>query len=170
MEQPIVKSIDAAVWSHAVTELRLALLAALDVLPDCDNPHADDVIKQARRAIKETVNRSMSDQARCSLCGEPMPAGEEMFNYHGYSGPCPKPPDESLPISNEEATSVLAQLLSETLVLFEQEQCHVDWLRVQALRLALRHLSTVPVHPVIGSGNQATKAERAGATRRSAAP
>lgn len=28
----------------------------------------------------------------CKLCGEPMPAGEEMFNYHGYSGPCPKPP------------------------------------------------------------------------------
>lgn len=30
--------------------------------------------------------------AKCQLCGEPMPAGEEMFNYHGYSGPCPKPP------------------------------------------------------------------------------
>lgn len=28
----------------------------------------------------------------CELCGEPMPAGEEMFKYHGYSGPCPKPP------------------------------------------------------------------------------
>jgi hypothetical protein len=28
----------------------------------------------------------------CKLCGEPMPEGEEMFNYHGYSGPCPKPP------------------------------------------------------------------------------
>ena len=28
----------------------------------------------------------------CQLCGESMPAGEEMFNYHGYSGPCPKPP------------------------------------------------------------------------------
>lgn len=28
----------------------------------------------------------------CRLCGEPMPPGEEMFNYHGYSGPCPKPP------------------------------------------------------------------------------
>lgn len=26
----------------------------------------------------------------CGLCGEPMPEGEEMFNYHGYSGPCPK--------------------------------------------------------------------------------
>lgn len=31
-------------------------------------------------------------EARCSLCGEPMPAGEEMFKYHGYSGDCPKPP------------------------------------------------------------------------------
>ena len=28
---------------------------------------------------------------RCQLCGEPMPAGEEMFKYHGYSGNCPKP-------------------------------------------------------------------------------
>ncbi len=28
----------------------------------------------------------------CELCGELMPAGEEMFNYHGYSGLCPKPP------------------------------------------------------------------------------
>jgi len=24
--------------------------------------------------------------------GEPMPQGEQMFKYHGYSGPCPKPP------------------------------------------------------------------------------
>ena len=29
---------------------------------------------------------------QCKLCGEPMPEGEEMFNYHGYSGPCPKSP------------------------------------------------------------------------------
>ncbi len=28
----------------------------------------------------------------CTLCGEPMPEGEEMFKYHGYSTPCPKPP------------------------------------------------------------------------------
>lgn len=28
----------------------------------------------------------------CELCGEPMPAGEEMFKYHGYSGPCQRPP------------------------------------------------------------------------------
>lgn len=30
-------------------------------------------------------------EAVCKLCGEPMPKGEEMFKYHGYSGPCPTP-------------------------------------------------------------------------------
>jgi hypothetical protein len=31
----------------------------------------------------------------CELCGEPMPPGEEVFKFHGYSGPCPpKNPDE----------------------------------------------------------------------------
>jgi hypothetical protein len=29
---------------------------------------------------------------KCELCGEPMPPGEEMFRYHGYSCDCPKPP------------------------------------------------------------------------------
>lgn len=28
----------------------------------------------------------------CELCGKPMPAGEGMFKYHGYSGPCPEKP------------------------------------------------------------------------------
>lgn len=28
----------------------------------------------------------------CTLCGKPMPEGETMFMYHGYSGSCPKPP------------------------------------------------------------------------------
>ena len=27
----------------------------------------------------------------CEICGEPMPVGEEMFKFHGYSGKCPKP-------------------------------------------------------------------------------
>lgn len=33
-----------------------------------------------------------ADQPTCILCGDPMPPGEEMFKFHGYSGPCPKPP------------------------------------------------------------------------------
>jgi len=34
----------------------------------------------------------MSKDHKCALCGEPMPEGETMFKYHGYSGPCPAPP------------------------------------------------------------------------------
>ena len=34
----------------------------------------------------------MSDIILCELCGEPMPEGETMFKFHGYSGSCPKPP------------------------------------------------------------------------------
>lgn len=30
--------------------------------------------------------------SNCEICGAPMPAGEEMFKFHGYSGPCPQPP------------------------------------------------------------------------------
>lgn len=30
----------------------------------------------------------------CEVCGSLMPPGEEMFRYHGYSGPCPAPPKE----------------------------------------------------------------------------
>ena len=38
---------------------------------------------------------------KCELCGEPMPKGEEMFKFHGYSGPCPKPPLTPPPASIE---------------------------------------------------------------------
>jgi len=34
----------------------------------------------------------MGEVTKCELCGEPMPQGEEMFKFHGYSGNCPKPP------------------------------------------------------------------------------
>ncbi len=47
----------------------------------------------------------MSERAICRLCGEPMPPGEEMFNFHGYSGPCPKPP---LPVPKKYVPDVKA--------------------------------------------------------------
>jgi hypothetical protein len=34
----------------------------------------------------------VSKQSLCAICGQPMPPGEEMFKYHGYSGPCPAAP------------------------------------------------------------------------------
>jgi hypothetical protein len=36
------------------------------------------------------MNEKKLREERCEICGEPMPKGEEMFKYHGYSGPCPK--------------------------------------------------------------------------------
>jgi hypothetical protein len=33
----------------------------------------------------------MAEIARCGICGEPMPENEQMFKFHGFSGPCPVP-------------------------------------------------------------------------------
>jgi hypothetical protein len=54
-----------------------------------------------------------TEVAVCTLCGEPMPPGEQMFKYHGYSGPCPAPPLPRKPTELEQALSVL-RLIAET--------------------------------------------------------
>lgn len=55
----------------------------------------------------------MSEVAKCQLCGEPMPPGEQMFNYHGYSGPCPKPPLPKAKTPHEEAVEMLEKTAAE---------------------------------------------------------
>ena len=46
-----------------------------------------------RLPLERRVSRQKGyEMSKCELCGEPMPTGEEVFKYHGYSGPCPKPP------------------------------------------------------------------------------
>ena len=52
---------------------------------------------------------------KCKLCGEPMPAGEEVFKYHGYSGPCPKPPlpKDAIAAAVDRITDVLRPLSIE---------------------------------------------------------
>ena len=54
------------------------------------------------------MSRVQTRPGTCRVCGEPMPPGEEVFYYHGYSGPCPKPP---LPkqYSYDEECEVLAR-------------------------------------------------------------
>jgi hypothetical protein len=37
----------------------------------------------------KTDSKKEEVKAVCSVCGEPMPEGEEMFKIHGYSGDCP---------------------------------------------------------------------------------
>ena len=56
----------------------------------------------------------MADQSKCALCGEPMPEGEEMFNFHGYSGDCPKAP---LPrMTNEWTQERIAEYQADTTI------------------------------------------------------
>ena len=50
---------------------------------------------------------------KCELCGEPMPAGEEMFKFHGYSGPCPKSP---LPEPAKEDTRAATTLTDSMII------------------------------------------------------
>ena len=47
------------------------------------------------------MGNGMTEQATCTICGEPMPPGEEMFKFHGYSGPCPKPPLAPAPLRQD---------------------------------------------------------------------
>lgn len=47
----------------------------------------------------------------CELCGEPMAPNEEMFKYHGYLGPCPKPP---LPKPTSSYTALLRRLAADS--------------------------------------------------------
>lgn len=58
------------------------------------NKRRIDVASAESRALQDVLREfdvSLSE-ARCELCGELMPPSESMFKYHGYSGPCPKPP------------------------------------------------------------------------------
>lgn len=55
----------------------------------------------------------MTDAHKCELCGEPMPAGEEMFKFHGYSGNCPKPPLPKPSKTQEQIQQQAAQLISD---------------------------------------------------------
>lgn len=74
------------VWEHTLDEYEqaikrsdthgAAILRAL-LLPQLERPSV-------------TVPKVDSVGTNCGLCGQPIPQGEEMFKYHGYSGPCPK--------------------------------------------------------------------------------
>ena len=47
----------------------------------------------------------------CELCGEPLPEGEEMFKFHGYSSGCPKPSlTKSVPIMNDRHPSHVTRI------------------------------------------------------------
>lgn len=65
----------------------------------------------------------MTEAAKCGICGEPMPQGETMFKFHGYSGPCPKPPllkpHQARVVAEKDELCKKTQALSEFIALSE---------------------------------------------------
>lgn len=44
----------------------------------------------------------MNEQPKCTICGEPLNPGQEMFRFHGSDGlDCPKPPLPKPPTDTE---------------------------------------------------------------------
>lgn len=54
----------------------------LQDLTSCFSPHIWN--------CNRTPDKPVEEKGICMLCGKPLPKGEEMFKYHGYSGDCPK--------------------------------------------------------------------------------
>lgn len=71
--------------------------------------------KEQMRAAGYGAPPQPKEKAVCQICGEPMPPGEEMFNYHGYSCDCPKPP-LSKPAASCEFSKDINSWLSAALV------------------------------------------------------
>ena len=84
----------------------------------------------------------MSEIAKCQLCGEPMPEGEEMFNYHGYSGHCPKPPLKNSPSEKQEAEGLKEKPLDRFYALYlegrkkeKAPQSYIDYFKASKFLL-----------------------------------
>lgn len=64
--------------------------------------------------------------SECELCGHPMPAGETMFKFHGFSGPCPGPPLTN-PGEPDELTSLRSENARLRKALETEQTMHAAW-------------------------------------------
>jgi hypothetical protein len=83
---------------------------------------------------------AMANTTVCEICGEPMPPGEEMFKFHGYSAPCPKPPKATNSGRTiYDALNEAEHLLKDTFVSLDPENDRDCWFmaRLNKIREAL---------------------------------
>jgi hypothetical protein len=78
----------------------------------------------------------MTEQAKCELCGEPMPENEQMFRYHGYSGPCPKSPLPRPMTPTKETMEMAREWLAHTICSFHRDEDCLAALLTQAIAQA----------------------------------
>lgn len=62
----------------------------------------------------------MEKVVRCEVCGEPLPEHESMFKYHGFSGPCPRPPLSKQPTVEEVTMIAQAKRVAELEAILER--------------------------------------------------
>lgn len=77
-----------AQWADRTLEKVKALIVEVDRL-EVYVHDLEDEIEDLKDTIYKLRGSPPTPPGRCGLCLEVMPKGEEMFNYHGFSGPCP---------------------------------------------------------------------------------
>ena len=103
---------DQATYLEAAKDVLAALPVTLDQLAAIANGESKVMPRKPTDAMRDDFSRAwikprgqapgwdagyeaMIDGLKetpagiCELCGQTMPPGEEMFRFHGYSGPCP---------------------------------------------------------------------------------
>lgn len=80
-------------WGDKMHETAIALSGMIRKIVDADftDPAAAQFDTENELAPGQIPMIKEKPDGYCKICGEPMPSGEEMFKFHGYSGPCPKP-------------------------------------------------------------------------------
>ncbi len=94
----------------------------------------------------------MTEIVKCEVCGEPMPQGETMFKFHGYSGPCPKPPLPRKPSELERAKSILRMIAETEIGVDQPARSQWDMFRLARDFLATDEFRDNPVHTVVFVG------------------
>lgn len=70
----------------------LGTLQQYGFLPEVLDDRQKAVMEKMRKSFRDAraaINKAKEIPGICGLCGNPMPEGETMFQYHGFSGPCP---------------------------------------------------------------------------------
>lgn len=88
--------------------------------------------------------------SRCELCGEPMPQGEEMFKFHGYSGTCPKPPPKTTdPAPFKREPRYVVFKLKDISAYLDDDDCRAIERIGEDIATARRHDGKLPFNAVV---------------------